>query len=403
MTATMTRSTTGHATSERARRARRRRRTQAARNLLIAAAILLAIGAFLLLREHLRDPGPLGVTAVLLEPRAGDDAMEAADLHAQLSPGVDRGDELVLAAVLDGRDATVLTTSLACEPDMNPLVCENSVAPEREALDEGVATLLQAPVPPRVEVFSTLGRLEAALTPEEGGTVNVVLNLTGRGLDAYAPDGVVGQVDEVVAAVRAASILPARCDGWQVHVITPQTADPAEDLAREQVYRRIVEDCGGELALYAPRWPVDGQVVEVAELPAPPDIQGQAVTHERDAERREDTFRLDETLFDVGSAVLRPGAEPVVDDIVDYVRALPGGWSIEVHGYADSTGQPDDNQLLSEDRARVVADDLRRQLTVDDQFITDVGHGSLPDDGSDEARQANRRVDIIVRHSVADQ
>lgn len=400
MTAAVTDSKSYRASTERTRRARRRRRLQTVRSLAIAVVILLAIGAFLLLREHLRDRGPVGVTAVLVEPRAGDDVLAAADLHAQLDPGVDRGDDLVLAAVLDGRDATVLTTSLACEPDMNPLVCEHRVAPKRAALEQGVTTLLQAPVPPRVEVFATLGRLDAALTPEAGGTVNVVLNLTGRGRDAYAPDGVAGQVDEVVAAITADAVLLVRCDGWQVHVLTPQTTDPAEDLAREQVYRRLVEDCGGVLARYAPRWPVEGEVVEVVELPEPPQLRGEAVSHERDAAQRQDTFRLDDTLFDVGSAELRAGSEPVLAAVVDHVRSLSEGWSIEVHGYADATGQPDQNQLLSEDRARRVADELRRRLGTD-QRISDVGHGSFPDDGSDEARQANRRVDVIVRHRTA--
>lgn len=398
--ATTARTDTRPTPSNRARRQRRARRMKTARNLGVAVMILLAIGAFLLLREHLRDPGPVGITAVLLEPRAEDLGALETDLRSQLSEAVARDDELILAAVLDGRDATVLRTHLACEPDENPLVCNNRLAPQREALDQGADALLDAPVPPQVDEFSTLGRLEAALTPEDDGEVTVILNLTGRSLDVHAPEGVTGQVDEVVAAVSAEARLPGRCDGWQVHVVAPPAADPVEDDAREQVYRRLVEDCGGALVGYVSRWPVAGEVVEVPELPEPPVVDAEEVTHERDTARREDTFRLDETLFDVGSADLRPGAEPVIDGVVDYVRALEGLWSIEVNGYADATGQDDANQVLSEDRAATVADLLRRKLAVDDQRIRDVGHGSLPDDGSDEARQANRRVDIVVRHTA---
>ena len=394
-------------------RRRQRRRRQTVRNLITGVVVLVGIAGFLLAQEHLRDQPAHTVTAVAFEPRP-DTAGVASQLDAQVARAIDQDGDLILVAILDGRDGVILETSFACEPGGNRIACENLQSEEAGRVEQALEELLATETFPTVSPLSALQHIETRLvgSAEPPQKVEVVLNLTGRHVDRFDLDGygAYGQVDKIVAELIDGKELPDACDGWQVHIVAPSSGDLREDRAWEQVFRGAVRSCGGELVRYAERWPsADG----TGTLPPPPDIPDvEDVSVERDVEKRQDTYRLEEALFDVGSAKLRTGAEQILDSVATYIARLDDDWSVEVIGSADSTGHDRDNLALSENRAQRVADGLldRLKATVADDVLREdladrfkvEGIGSLPDDGSAEQRQANRRVDVVIHHVVED-
>jgi OmpA-OmpF porin, OOP family len=111
----------------------------------------------------------------------------------------------------------------------------------------------------------------------------------------------------------------------------------------------------------------------------------------------------DSVLFDFGSAALRPESSQQLSLIAGLAAAYPEA-PLTIGGHADAVGSETDNQLLSEERAAVVAQALAT-LGVDVERMTATGFGetrpvapNTNPDGSDnpEGRQLNRRVEVLV-------
>lgn len=102
-------------------------------------------------------------------------------------------------------------------------------------------------------------------------------------------------------------------------------------------------------------------------------------------------------LFDFGEAELRPDAEPSLQGVVELVGDHPGART-EVQGHTDSIGSDAFNQSLSERRAAAVSAWLAAH-GVDPATLTTAGYGSsrpVADNDTEEGRQQNRRVEVIV-------
>ncbi|HJX30508.1 MAG TPA: OmpA family protein [Thermodesulfobacteriota bacterium] len=102
-------------------------------------------------------------------------------------------------------------------------------------------------------------------------------------------------------------------------------------------------------------------------------------------------------LFDVNSAVIKPGGIDGLTKVADVLNRYPET-TITVKGHTDSTGSEVYNQDLSEKRARSVADFLVGR-GVDPVRVTSIGYGeSLPIAGNDTeaGRLQNRRVEIEI-------
>jgi len=105
-------------------------------------------------------------------------------------------------------------------------------------------------------------------------------------------------------------------------------------------------------------------------------------------------------LFAFDSAVLSDDAKAVIDERTAKYRDRGELTSnVEVIGHADSTGPEAYNQVLSEKRARSVADYLEQSTNITDDKIDAMGRGeSEPEASNDtkEGRAINRRVVIIL-------
>ena len=99
--------------------------------------------------------------------------------------------------------------------------------------------------------------------------------------------------------------------------------------------------------------------------------------------------------FDFNKATLRPDSEPVLQKILALLKARPDV-KLEVQGHTDNVGGDDYNQKLSDSRANAVLEWLRAKGIAADR-LTAHGYGlkvPIADNGSDEGRAKNRRVEI---------
>ncbi|AKF06649.1 OmpA family protein [Sandaracinus amylolyticus] len=113
----------------------------------------------------------------------------------------------------------------------------------------------------------------------------------------------------------------------------------------------------------------------------------------------DDRIVLEETvLFDFQRARVKHSAQPVLAAIVELYRQHPEWMRVRVEGHADTRGDAEYNQELSERRAEHVRDELV-ELGMPSEIIEVVGYGTQrPRDTRDteEAHARNRRVEFVV-------
>ncbi|WP_073525645.1 OmpA family protein [Pseudomonas fluorescens] len=107
--------------------------------------------------------------------------------------------------------------------------------------------------------------------------------------------------------------------------------------------------------------------------------------------------RLDSlSLFDAGSATLKPGSTKVLVNALVGVKAQPG-WLIVIAGHSDGTGTVEQNLALSHARATAVRDWMQRMGDIADScFAVQALAANQPiaSNDTEAGRTANRRVDI---------
>lgn len=107
--------------------------------------------------------------------------------------------------------------------------------------------------------------------------------------------------------------------------------------------------------------------------------------------------RLDTlSLFNIGSAELKPESTQVLINALVGIKARPG-WLIVVTGHTDATGSAEQNLRLSRDRAASVRDWMQRMGGIPGSCFAVQGYGAsqpIASNDTEQGRRANRRVDI---------
>ena len=117
-----------------------------------------------------------------------------------------------------------------------------------------------------------------------------------------------------------------------------------------------------------------------------------------DADKRGLVLRLGDLLFDFDSAKLRDDSREKLDTIIGVLRKKYADREIIVEGHTDSTGTPDYNRRLSNDRAESVAKYLKNRAGTDKLSYRGLGaERPLEDNATKEGRRKNRRVEIIIK------
>lgn len=107
------------------------------------------------------------------------------------------------------------------------------------------------------------------------------------------------------------------------------------------------------------------------------------------------SFTLDNVLFDVGKATLKPTSYKELEELVEYLK-----WKeearIEIAGHTDNVGKPADNLLLSQQRAEAVKAYAVKKGIKQERIVAK-GYGDtqpVADNTLETGRQQNRRTEV---------
>ncbi|MGB1248219.1 MAG: OmpA family protein [Chitinophagales bacterium] len=108
-------------------------------------------------------------------------------------------------------------------------------------------------------------------------------------------------------------------------------------------------------------------------------------------------FALHNVFFDSNSATLKDESKVELKQLFKFLKNNPE-MQIEIGGHTDDVGEENDNQILSENRAKAVLDYLVEN-GIDADRLTSVGYGEtvpIVENNSDENRAKNRRTTFKV-------
>ncbi len=155
----------------------------------------------------------------------------------------------------------------------------------------------------------------------------------------------------------------------------------------------ILADKLGEAADFTINVSYNEALDPVAALPTPQECVGQinAILETR------------KINFEPGSDTPDAAAAGIISDIADILKKC-GEFPLEISGHTDSQGRIEMNQRLSEARAMAVLNALRSRRVLT-STITAVGYGidqPIADNGTEEGREANRRIEFRLLTDTAD-
>jgi OmpA-OmpF porin, OOP family len=107
---------------------------------------------------------------------------------------------------------------------------------------------------------------------------------------------------------------------------------------------------------------------------------------------------MDKVQFETGKAALLPASHALLDEVAKMLKDNPQVELISVEGHTDSTGSPDFNRKLSQQRAESVAKYLSGK-GVKPARMEPKGFGPdrpVADNETDPGREANRRVEFNI-------
>lgn len=106
---------------------------------------------------------------------------------------------------------------------------------------------------------------------------------------------------------------------------------------------------------------------------------------------------MSDVLFDTAKYTLKPATQISLAKVAGILQAYPG-LKLQVEGYTDSTGSPEFNQKLSENRAGAVRDFLVTQgVSLNNIVATGYGMAKpVADNNTAQGRALNRRVQLVV-------
>ncbi|MBI5522264.1 MAG: OmpA family protein [Desulfarculus sp.] len=107
-------------------------------------------------------------------------------------------------------------------------------------------------------------------------------------------------------------------------------------------------------------------------------------------------FMVIDVHFDTGKATIKPESAPLIEQMAEMLKSNPG-LKVAVEGHTDNVGKPQDNQALSQARAKAVMEALIAK-GIEAGRLEARGFGDskpVADNRSDEGRAKNRRVELV--------
>jgi OOP family OmpA-OmpF porin len=110
-----------------------------------------------------------------------------------------------------------------------------------------------------------------------------------------------------------------------------------------------------------------------------------------------ETITLKNIFFETNESELLPTSSFELDKLVQYLTTS-SNTTIKISGHTDNTGNEDKNKILSETRAKAVAEYLISK-GIGKSRINFVGYGGLKpiaSNDTDSGKQQNRRVEFVI-------
>jgi OmpA-OmpF porin, OOP family len=231
-----------------------------------------------------------------------------------------------------------------------------------------------------LEAVATCLRELARLEGGSAETKDAVLSVSGLAGDASVAEGIRSKLRTVAATIKFNDNIRVKEPPPPPTPPSPQPTAPTPEKEPDAASRTQP----------APPPP------QTAATPSPPP---EIVVKARVCEDKlTDLARSGQILFRVSSAELDHASFPTLDRLADAAKTCPG-MHIEVSGHASSEGDPDHNQMLSQQRAQSVVGYLVR-AGVSASQLEAVGFGATrpiaPND-TNENMAKNRRIEFAVR------
>ena len=324
------------------------------------------------------------------------------------APTREWGDAVAMAlrslAQLGGGTLTISDTDmvLVAKVGTEQRAFDNAIGTLSNALPEAFA--LRATLPTTAEeAEDVVPEFTATLSPEgnaqlRGRVPDDMANVVARNF-AEAKFG----SRNVAMGTRVASGLP---NGWTIRVLAGIEAlsylsngivqVTAEDFtvrgntgntdAKADITRHLIEKLG-----QGARFVIDVTYVEALDPLAAIPTPEECIT------RINTITASNKITFDPGSADLTAATQPVVDAIAEILKEC-GDLPIRIAGYTDSQGREIMNLQLSQNRADAVLTALRARRVPTSTFES-IGFGEenpIADNGTEEGREANRRIEFSL-------
>lgn len=106
----------------------------------------------------------------------------------------------------------------------------------------------------------------------------------------------------------------------------------------------------------------------------------------------------EKVMFDYNKATIKAESHGLLNDVADVIKENPTVTKINVEGHTDSDGSDSYNKKLSQKRANSVKDYLVK-AGIDGSILEAIGYGEerpLADNGTDEGKEKNRRVEFNI-------
>lgn len=106
----------------------------------------------------------------------------------------------------------------------------------------------------------------------------------------------------------------------------------------------------------------------------------------------------DKILFDINKYDIKSQAQEWLNYLADMLQFYPKS-QLRIEGHCDITGNKEENQILSDNRAKAVADALKNLGIPNTIKILTVGFGAtqpVASNDSEKGRALNRRVEVVI-------
>jgi len=142
----------------------------------------------------------------------------------------------------------------------------------------------------------------------------------------------------------------------------------------------------------------DGQIIRITVDYEGMDVEApdESLVTEEDGELK--IAMPDDILFDFDKSSLKSEAKDTLKEVSNLLKDVKDNENIQIKGHTDNEGNPEYNQILSEERAEAVAKRLRANEDLKHLNFIIEGYGEtkpVASNDSEDGRKMNRRVEIV--------